>query len=284
MKRTAAAFAALEKKSKLFHIITSTIIACTLGCLDYITGYEFSIYLFYVLPIFLATWFVNQYFGYGFSVASAVMGLVVDITTHRPYSDILFPIWDTLIRLAFFVIITHLLSSLKYLSHRERELSRTDHLTGAANSRHFYEAAQKETHRLRRHQHPFTVAYIDVDNFKHINDQFGHAKGDLVLKAVVDSIKKNIRAIDMVARLGGDEFALLLPETSEESARSTLKKVHGTLLEEMRRHQHPVTFSIGAVTYKTAPKSVDELVKIADELMYSAKLGGKNAIKFSTFA
>ena len=133
-------------------------------------------------------------------------------------------------------------------------------------------------------KHPFTLAYIDLDNFKTVNDQLGHATGDQVLRTVVSSVKKNIRRTDIVARLGGDEFALLLPETNQESARVVLSKIQDGLLEEMRKNNWPVTFSIGVLTCRVAPPSTDALVSMADELMYSVKHDGKNGVKYATYA
>ena len=143
---------------------------------------------------------------------------------------------------------------------------------------------QSEIDRLQRYQHPLTLAYIDLDNFKTVNDQLGHVTGDQVLRAVVSSVKKNIRRTDIVARLGGDEFALLLPETNQESARVVLSKVQDGLLEEMRINNWPVTVSIGVLTCRVAPPSTDALVSMADELMYSVKHDGKNGIKYATYA
>ena len=96
-----------------------------------------------------------------------------------------------MIRFGFFIIITFLLSSLKSLLQREKELARTDYLTAAVNSRYFYEVTQVEADRFQRYQRPFTLAYIDVDDFKTVNDRFGHATGDEVLRILVSSVKKS---------------------------------------------------------------------------------------------
>ncbi len=137
--------------------------------------------------------------------------------------------------------------------------------------------------RFRRYEHPFTLAYIDLDNFKTVNDQFGHAAGDQVLLTVVNSLKNTMRSTDTIARLGGDEFALLLPETNQDAACVAFTKFQTGLPEQMRQNNWPVTFSIGALTCQTNMDSPDELVKMADELMYSAKHNGKNALIFSTY-
>ena len=114
-----------------------------------------------------------------------------------------------------------------------------------------------------------------------MNDQFGHSAGDKVLREIVKSLKMHLRKTDVIARLGGDEFALLLPETDQESSRIILLKIHSHLLDEMRQNNWPITFSIGVMTCGGERYRTDELVTMVDELMYSAKKGGKNAIIFS---
>lgn len=217
------------------------------------------------------------------SCASAVAWLAADLGSGYPYSHALIPLWNTIIRLSFFMIVTFLLSAVRSAMERENELARTDNLTGAVNSRHFFELAQLEFYRLQRYQHPFTFVYLDLDNFKVVNDQFGHIAGDQVLRTIVNFAKSNLRKIDVVARLGGDEFALLLPETDKASAQAAVSKLQQGLLEQMRQHNWPITFSMGVVTCSLAPSTVNELVNLADQLMYAVKHEGKNALKFGVY-
>jgi diguanylate cyclase (GGDEF)-like protein len=273
-----------EKQSTFFRIVAGFSLIGAIGIVDFLSGYELAFSLFYVIPISLLTWYTSRSLGIVASLASALVWLGADITSGHPYSHPLIPIWNILIRLAFFVLFTVLLSAIRSAGERERELARMDYLTGAVNSRLFYEMAHMEIERLQRYGHPFTLAYIDLDNFKSVNDQFGHSMGDQVLRTVVTTARKHLRVTDVVARLGGDEFALLLPETRQESAHVALSKIRGYLLEEMRQSNWPITFSIGVVTCSSAPETTDELVKIADELMFSVKHNGKNAIKYSTYA
>jgi diguanylate cyclase (GGDEF)-like protein len=165
----------------------------------------------------------------------------------------------------------------------ERDLAHIDFLTGAVNSRFFFDLVNMEIYRSQRYNHPFTIVYLDLDNFKTVNDKFGHITGDQVLRAVANQARTHLRKTDVVARLGGDEFALLLPETNQESAQVVISKIQGGLLVEMQQSNWPVTFSIGVLTCTDAPPSPDELIRLADELMYSVKHGSKNAIKFSNY-
>jgi diguanylate cyclase (GGDEF)-like protein len=276
--------AKLEQQNRFFLMAVGFALIGVIGILDFLTGYEFAFSVFYVLPISFVTWLTSRRFGILASLTSAVVWLSADIATGLSYSNSFIPIWNTLIRFAFFVIITLLLSALKRALQRESELARTDYLTGTVNLRFFYELAQMEIDRLQRYGRPFTLAYIDLDDFKAVNDQFGHATGDRVLYTVASSIKKNMRKTDICARLGGDEFALLLPETDQEFARLAISKIQGELLKEMQQNNWPVTFSMGVLTCQVAPQTTDELVNMADKLMYQVKQDSKNAIKYSTYA
>jgi diguanylate cyclase (GGDEF)-like protein len=265
-------------------ILVGFVLTGLIGIADFLMGYEMSFSVFYVLPVAIVTWLTSRRLGLVTSLFGAFVWLGADLTSGHTYSHPLIPIWNTFIRLAFFVIITLLLSALKKATEREREFARVDNLTGAANPRFFYDLAQMEIERFQRYKHPFTVAYIDLDNFKTVNDRFGHLTGDQVLRIVAISARKYLRKTDVIARLGGDEFALLLPETNEESARAALSKIQEGLLEEMRLGNWPITFSIGVLTCNVAPLTTEELVSMADELMYSVKHESKNSIRFSTYA
>jgi diguanylate cyclase (GGDEF)-like protein len=162
---------------------------------------------------------------------------------------------------------------------REKELARTDPLTGATNSRAFGELATAELHRARRYERPFTLAYVDIDHFKAVNDRFGHSTGDRLLRLVVETMKHNSRAVDVVARIGGDEFVILFPETGPDSAQIVSRKLQERLLSVVQQDGWPVTFSIGAITFISPPPTVDEMLRLADRLMYSAKKSGKNQIR-----
>jgi diguanylate cyclase (GGDEF)-like protein len=174
-------------------------------------------------------------------------------------------------------------AALKKAVEREQALAQTDYLTGAANARAFEYLLQQEINRLDRYQRPFAIAYIDLDDFKLVNDQLGHDAGDAVLRTVVQTGVAGLRKTDSVARLGGDEFALLLTETGPELAQLIVSGIHRELLAAMRRNNWPVTFSIGVVTCTGTPRSPHELLKLADDQMYAVKNSGKNGVRFSIF-
>ena len=139
-----------------------------------------------------------------------------------------------------------------------------------------------EINRSVRYKRPFTIAFIDVDNFKTINDTFGHTTGDTVLRIIAMNIKAHVRKTDIVARVGGDEFVVLLPETNAQNAPIVISNMQRELLKGMNENGWSITFSIGVLTLSTPQLSVDEMVGRADQLMYRVKNGGKNNIQYAT--
>lgn len=272
----------LTKRSSFFWIITGFIFVIAIGTADALTGRELSFSLFYLIPIVLVTWFSDRNSGIVISVVSAVTWLVADILAGQTYSQPAIRYWNAATRLGFFVVVTLLLPALKALE-REKGLARTDYLTGVANRRYFFELAQTELERSERYEHPFTIVYIDLDGFKTVNDQWNHKTGDKLLCAVVNQANHQLRKTDIIARLGGDEFIMLLPETDQDAAQITVPKIQNALMNEMRRNKWPVTFSIGVLTYRNGSTTTDELIKKADELMYSIKKNGKNAIVYAVY-
>lgn len=138
-----------------------------------------------------------------------------------------------------------------------------------------------EIDRSTRYQHPLTIVFLDVDDFKAINDNFGHSVGDKVLMTVARTMQQSLRKTDVVARVGGDEFAILLPEAGTDAARAAISKMQRELLDEMHANHWNVTFSIGVLTFNTPPSSVDESINMADKTMYLVKNRGKNNIRYA---
>jgi len=271
------------KKSSIFWMTTGCLFVAGVGIADVVTGSELAFGLFYLIPIVLVTWFSGRNPGFAISVIAAITWFIADALGGQSYSQPIVRYWNAAVRLGFFVVVTLLLPALKALE-REKEIARIDQLTGIANRRHLFEAAQTELYRCQRYKRPFTIAYIDLDGFKTVNDQSGHRTGDRVLCAVVNRAKSLLRRTDFMARLGGDEFILLLPETDQDAAQIIVSKFQAALLDEMRRNDWPVTFSVGALTCRDGPIDADELIKRADDLMYSVKKNGKNAIAYAVYA
>ncbi len=268
----------LENRSTGILAVFGVIFVLILGYLNYFIGSQISFSIFYLVPVFLLSWYVSRNAGILISMIAALAWLAADLASAGTYPYRVVPYWNAAVLFAFFLVTTVILSRLKAAYLHEQELSRIDFLTGVANARAFHTVAESEKARASRYAHPLTLAYLDIDNFKVVNDRFGHQVGDALLVWVAKAIRENIRATDHVARVGGDEFAILLPETGAEAGQFVLYKLQRVLLDIMQKNGWPVTFSIGAVTFLGQPETLDEMIQRADGLMYSAKNGGKNRI------
>jgi diguanylate cyclase (GGDEF)-like protein len=282
-QREKVIFQLLEGRSPLFWTVAGLTITGLLGILDYATGNEISLSLFYLIPIFLVTWAVDLKTGLFMSFISGLMLLVAEIAAGQVYSHPILYLLNTLVRTLFYVVVVYLVAELQKSRREEQLAARTDLITGAVNARYFNELLQMEINRIRRYPHPITLVYIDVDNFKLVNDLFGHKIGDEVLRNIASELRSQLRKTDTVARLGGDEFVLLLPSTRQLEARLVVSKLYANLLAKMKQRNWPVTFSMGVVTCEFSPYSAEQLVNMADELMYEVKNSTKNDIRFATW-
>jgi len=260
----------------VFWILVGGILLLGISYLDYITGAHISLSIFYLIPILIFTIKLKGYSGVISAIAAAAIWILIDIWTNTQYTNIFLSLWNGLIRLGFFLFPVFLLRSLE----KEGTYARTDYLTGGMNSRIFRELLVNEIDRSARYHHALSIAFIDVDDFKSINDTFGHSFGDDVLRSIADTLKLSLRKTDVVARMGGDEFSILLPETGPQAAKMTLEHMNENLLKDMAEKKQPVTLSIGVLTITEFNLGVDEMLRIVDTAMYSVKNSGKNAIKY----
>jgi len=268
----------LNSLPKPLVITLSVIILGMVGIIDYLTGPNFSLSILYLIPVLLVSWYAGRLPGIAISFACALIWLTASLLGKNYYEYPVVLYWNDLMELAFFLTVTILITALKSSLQREMVLAKTDYLTRLPNRRCFFEFSEKELGRSLRYRHPLTIIYLDIDNFKTVNDTMGHSAGNELLCLVAETLSHIIRSTDMVARLGGDEFALLLPESDPESARNAVRKVMNGLTGALK-DDWPVTFSVGMVTYMLPPASVDEMVKEADNLMYAVKLAGKGAVR-----
>ena len=264
-------------------VFVSFTLVVLIGAVDYLTGADISFALFYLIPIGLVSWYVGWSMGALVAILCILAWFLSDYFLGVLRWDSIAPYWNTAVMLGVFLAFAFTVSALKSSVDYEKQITRTDALTEAANTRGFYELAARELEIARRYKHPFTVIYMDIDDLKRVNDHFGHQTGDAVLRVVADTITRNLRSVDAVARLGGDEFAVLLPETGYEQADVAIRRLRDRLTGAMSRNDWAVTFSLGAVTFADPPPTVDDMVQHADNLMYSVKDDGKNAVKHERF-
>ncbi len=270
----------LEKWSKFFIAVVGLSFAFILGIVDYLTGPELSFLIFYLVPVSFVTWGIGRWAGIGMCILSAVEWFMDDFQSSESYLHPVIPYWNVSIKLGFFFVYTYVLSALKNSLAHEKELARRDALTGAVNRRFFYETAGVEMNRAKRYRRPMSLIYIDVDNFKEVNDRYGHTVGDLLLKHVGEVMYAHVRDIDVAARLGGDEFVAMLPETDIDEAKEVADRLKAAFANAVGEHDWKATVSMGVITYVSLPPTVDELIKGADDLMYMAKKDGKNRIQY----
>jgi diguanylate cyclase (GGDEF)-like protein len=245
---------------------------------DYGTGPYLSFGIFYLIPVALCAWWSGFAHGIIVALGGAVAWHIVDAIENPMIPDVA-GIWNGIVRFGTLVLTSSLVARLHEAVLREHVLARTDPLTGAANGRTFYETVQVECERARRASRYVSLAYFDVDNFKFVNDKFGHATGDAVLLQVVSSIHLHLRNSDLLARLGGDEFALLMPETASDGAVTLLARLQAAIARDMTSRGWPVTLSVGAITLRSMMEDVDQMIQRVDTLMYKAKKKGKGQLE-----
>lgn len=260
---------------RLFFCFGLTIL---IGVARFYTGTEYALSLFYLFPITLVAWHSGFMAGIIMSGAGACSWLAADLALVDSFSTPWIPFINETFRLVVFIFMAYLVSELKNVYVAQERLARTDPLTGMLNRRAFLEEMEAELGKIKRYGYVVSVIYIDVDDFKDVNDQLGHAGGDRLLCAISGIIQSNIRIIDRAGRLGGDEFGLLLPQTGCEAAYLVATKIKRKLLNINWGGTWPPSVSMGVATYECLPESVHEMIKQADTLMYAAKKNGKNTI------
>ncbi|HEY5494966.1 MAG TPA: GGDEF domain-containing protein [Candidatus Anoxymicrobiaceae bacterium] len=267
----------IGRRSKVTVLVLSVALVVGLAFIDRFYGQNFSTALFYVIPVLAVTWYVGRSAGMVVAVLSGA-GLLITDWALKSGRHPAMEFWNALFPFFFFVLLVLLVSLLKDAFAREAKLSRVDPLTGLYNRRHFSELAEGEIERAKRYGRPLSLAFIDLDNFKTVNDTFGHEMGDEVLTTMADVFREDLRSTDIVGRFGGDEFAIMLPEAGASAAVAAMSKLKDGVAVAMSANGWPVTMSLGLVTYEAAPPGLEEIVKEADALMYSVKDSSKDSI------
>jgi diguanylate cyclase (GGDEF)-like protein len=259
----------ISATSTVVRSLVAVLLVGLIGALDWATGSEVSFSVFYLIPVAFAGGLISRRAGRIMALVSATVWGYLEATTGRPYSAEWIPIWNSMVRLTFFVLVNELIDRVRLAHSREQALSRTDAVTGIANGREFYEHAQRVIAQSRRDGRPFTLVYTDLDRFKQVNDDFGHSEN-------------GVRTTDVVARLGGDEFGILMPDAGEAEVRVSLERIAVSLAAAVGG-RWSVGATFGAVTFREPPEDADRAVRLADALMYKGKAEGRGLVKQATW-
>ncbi len=248
------------------------------GYIDYLVDPEISLRAFYLPPVIISAWYVGRRAGLAMAFACAVTWFLADIEDAPPR---LFwaPYWNGALLSVYFGIIAQTVSTLKSAHEELKRKAVVDSLTGALNRHGLEERLEIELFRTSRGALPLSAAYVDLDNFKSMNDTFGHKKGDELLAFVAQAFLKRLRKTDIFARLGGDEFIAVLPETEPADAQRVITEVTQEIRQHAAQHQYLVSLSIGLAAFMRAPASIQEVIDTSDKLMYEVKHASKDALR-----
>jgi diguanylate cyclase (GGDEF)-like protein len=235
-----------------------------------------DLHLLHVVPVALATAAAGLERGITLGLFATAVWMAADLLSGAALGAV--AVAGAVLRLLGLLFIVVLVDTTMRQLRSAARLSWTDELTGLPNRRAFDARAELELARMRRSGTPTTVAFLDVDGFKGVNDDHGHAAGDEVLRRIGRTLRSRVRATDLAARLGGDEFVLLLTDTAADSAVPLLRDLQQAITSRAALGA-PVTISVGAVTFHTPPASVMALLQAPDGLMYEVKRNGRSALR-----
>lgn len=244
---------------------------------------DLSLFVFNVFPICLWAWYIDRRSAFLAAILCGVLRVGTDQYAKPTYSYSFVPLLNVSLKVGLFVAMAYLVSRLRETVDHLKTLSRTDSLTGLLNSGTFIEMVDFEIDRAQRSGGPLSLVYLDLDNFKAVNDTLGHAAGDKALKAMATTIQFHVRTTDFAGRLGGDEFAILLPDTNQHRLFEIIERLRTALGSAAGVKDLSIALSIGAVTWEVPPESARVALQIADQAMYEIKQSGKNDVNYRTF-
>ena len=263
-----------------------------IGWINYVVPPDVGLTLVYLGPIVVAGWWTTGRQTMLVAGAAALVVLVADLASR---TDPAFGVvaWNASSKLVIFLVVglgvtrmrrtqetlAGATAHLARLVERERTLALTDALTSLPNFRAFRRQVRAEVARRQRQGGPVVLAYLDLDNFKLVNDLHGHAAGDDLLRQIGTLLQSGVRPGDVVARVGGDEFAVVFADCRLEDAERVARRLIDAVRAAGRRYPRAgVTASVGVACFEAAPRDEEEALRLADDAMYEAKAGGKSRV------
>jgi len=235
-----------------------------------------------MLPVMLIAWLGGRGPGLAMAFVASTMWTATDIYGGRQFSMVWIPWLNAIVRFLTYGLMVLLVSQVKFQFSQERELATHDALTGLLNRRGILAQGLVEAERANRYRSHFAVIFLDLDNFKTLNDRMGHHIGDEALQAISGALRGTTRTSDLLARMGGDEFALVLPEIDFDAAKHAAHKIFKAVNRALEAYP-PTSASVGVAWFQEADRSFLELLQVADDLMYTVKADGKNDILIRRF-
>ena len=253
------------------------------GWADYLTGPDIGFSLFYLLPIAVAAWYAGRWFGVAAALTAATCWQLADLGWTE---SLAISMWNGLTRLAIYVVTAWLIArvradreqlrnlnaTLENALEREGALARIDPTTRLANSRAFLEHLRSDLAKFAQAHCDATLLFLDLDDFKSVNDQYGHGAGDEALSRIAAGLRRHLRGADMAARVGGDEFVVLLWHPDDEDTARQQAAIEATVAEVAR--DYPLAelgVSIGIARISDTLRDPEDLIRAADRAMYEVK-------------
>lgn len=263
------------------HFVLALFAVLVFTAFDYVVGQHIDTSIFHLVPIAYVAFYGKRWQTITLVTLSELLYTGIEIIVLMHQSPLFAILWNSLARGILFMIIAIGAQKLGVSYQREAHFSNHDPLTGALNRRALERLLLE--HMMLTESWPLTIAYIDIDNFKQVNDRLSHAAGDALLSNTIRLLSFNARKGDRIGRLGGDEFMAIYPGANEAMAKTIVIRQRDAIHDYYQRKAFGTSLSIGVVTFHHSPADMMEMIRQADAAMYQAKNSGKSQIIYSSY-